>query len=37
MFWRLTSQMEDSNKLSDDVSAALLEFDVLEPATDFGF
>jgi sigma-B regulation protein RsbU (phosphoserine phosphatase) len=37
MFWRLTSQMDDSNKLSDDVSAALLEFDVLEPATDFGF
>ena len=29
MFWRLTSQMEDPDKLSDDVSAALLEYDVL--------
>ncbi len=37
MFWRLTSQMEDSTKLGDDVSAALLEFDVLEPAEDFEF
>lgn len=29
LFWRLTSEMENSDKLSDDVSAALLEFDVL--------
>lgn len=29
MFWRLTMGMQDSDKLSDDVSAALLEFDVL--------
>jgi sigma-B regulation protein RsbU (phosphoserine phosphatase) len=29
MFWRLTSQMADPDKLSDDVSAALLEYDVL--------
>ncbi len=29
MFWRLTSKMENSDKLGDDVSAALLEFDVL--------
>lgn len=29
MFWRLTSEMENSDKLGDDVSAALLEFDVL--------
>ncbi|MBP0483293.1 PP2C family protein-serine/threonine phosphatase [Sagittula salina] len=29
MFWRLTMQMADKNSLSDDVSAALLEFDVL--------
>ncbi|WP_299936378.1 SpoIIE family protein phosphatase [uncultured Pelagimonas sp.] len=30
MFWRLTSEMEDSTKLGDDVSAALLEFDILD-------
>ncbi|WP_353617441.1 fused response regulator/phosphatase [Tropicibacter sp. R15_0] len=30
MFWRLTSQMEDPSKLGDDVSAALLEFDILK-------
>lgn len=30
LYWRLTSQMEDPTKLSDDVSAALLEFDVLK-------
>lgn len=30
MFWRLTSQMENPEKLGDDVSAALLEFDVLK-------
>lgn len=29
MFWRLTSQMADPEKLSDDVSAALLEYDVI--------
>lgn len=29
MFWRLTSRMQDAEKLGDDVSAALLEFDVL--------
>lgn len=29
MFWRLTSDMADPDRLSDDVSAALLEFDVL--------
>ncbi|MFW2588357.1 PP2C family protein-serine/threonine phosphatase [Sagittula sp. SSi028] len=30
MFWRLTSEMENPDKLGDDVSAALLEFDVLD-------
>ncbi|MGH1412476.1 MAG: PP2C family protein-serine/threonine phosphatase [Pelagimonas sp.] len=30
MFWRLTAEMEDSSKLGDDVSAALLEFDILK-------
>ena len=30
MFWRLTSVMEDPDKLGDDVSAALLEYDVLD-------
>lgn len=29
MFWRLTSMMENPEKLGDDVSAALLEYDVL--------
>ncbi|MBV7395290.1 PP2C family protein-serine/threonine phosphatase [Mameliella sediminis] len=29
MFWRLTQQMENAAKLGDDVSAALLEYDVL--------
>lgn len=29
MFWRFTAEMMDPEKLSDDVSAALLEFDVL--------
>ncbi|WP_421905836.1 PP2C family protein-serine/threonine phosphatase [Mameliella sp.] len=32
MFWRLTQQMESAAKLGDDVSAALLEFDVLRDA-----
>ena len=32
MFWRLTQQMESAAKLGDDVSAALLEFDVLKDA-----
>lgn len=31
MFWRLTEGMLDSKSLGDDVSAALLEFDVLPP------
>ncbi|MGP6088661.1 PP2C family protein-serine/threonine phosphatase [Antarctobacter jejuensis] len=30
MFWRLTAIMENPEKLGDDVSAALLEFDVLK-------
>lgn len=29
MFWRLTAEMADPDRLSDDVSAALLEFDVV--------
>ncbi|OWV47078.1 fused response regulator/phosphatase [Mameliella alba] len=32
MFWRLTQQMESAAKLGDDVSAALLEYDVLRDA-----
>ncbi|MCT4608232.1 MAG: SpoIIE family protein phosphatase [Pelagimonas sp.] len=35
VFWRLTQGMQDSTSLGDDVSAALLEFDVLEQS--FGF
>lgn len=31
MFWRLTSRMAEADKLGDDVSAALLEYDVLKP------
>lgn len=34
LYWRLTSQMEDPTKLSDDVSAALLEFDILKERVD---
>ncbi len=34
MFWRLTDMMQNSDKLGDDVSAALLEFDVLPEAVD---
>jgi sigma-B regulation protein RsbU (phosphoserine phosphatase) len=34
MFWRLTGMMQNSDKLGDDVSAALLEFDVLPHAVD---
>lgn len=30
MFWRLTAVMQSPDKLGDDVSAALLEFDVLD-------
>jgi sigma-B regulation protein RsbU (phosphoserine phosphatase) len=30
MFWRLTAIMENPDKLGDDVSAALLEYDILE-------
>ncbi|MBB3983764.1 SpoIIE family protein phosphatase [Sagittula sp. NFXS13] len=33
MFWRLTAEMADSEKLGDDVSAALLEYDVLSRPT----
>lgn len=33
MFWRLTTIMEDPEKLGDDVSAALLEYDVLPANT----
>lgn len=34
MFWRLTCQMGDKYSLHDDVSAALLEFDVLKPSAE---
>jgi sigma-B regulation protein RsbU (phosphoserine phosphatase) len=37
MFWRLTQGMEDSSSLGDDVSAALLEFDVIEAASSIEF
>ena len=30
MFWRLTAMMENPEKLGDDVSAALLEYDILD-------
>jgi sigma-B regulation protein RsbU (phosphoserine phosphatase) len=36
MFWRLTALMENSDKLGDDVSAALLEFDILDRSVTSG-